>query len=56
MFSHLIPVHLLTLIITICGDVNCEMNVRIASQGTVFIEHDLYVTFEGGGGVSTMLR
>lgn len=49
MFSHLIPVHLLALIITICGNGNCE-SVKIASQETVLIEHDLYVTFEEGGG------
>lgn len=54
MFSHLIPVHLLARIITIFGDGNYELNVKIASHGTLLMEHDLYVTFRGGG-VSTML-
>jgi hypothetical protein len=35
----------LALIITICGFGNCERNVKIASQGTVLIEQDLYATF-----------
>jgi len=50
MFSHLIPVHLLALIITMCGDGNCEINVKIANQGNALIEHDLYVTFWRGEG------
>jgi len=51
MFSHLISVHLLALMITICGDGNCEMNVNIASQGTVLIEQMCVLRSVAGGGV-----